>query len=175
MINIIQWHCIRFFARHDCRNLLCVSYGFLCTLSCLAIYSDRQLYGLSILNQRSSHSHNLYGLPSSPWVLARLLLWHIVPLHPISPPSPCWRMPHCFRRIFLGPTISRHVALLPAIIAISFKSLSLRTPVVILLSSLRLCSSLMTPSFVTVFVSTFGRWLIVAPTFTRVECFFFTL
>ena len=114
--------------------LLCIPYDFLCTLSCLAISFDCQSCGLSILNQRSNHSHNRYGLPSSPWVLAHLLLWHTVPLHIIPPPSPCWRMPHCFRKIFfLGPTIFGHVAIFPTIVGDAFKSLPLRVIVINLL------------------------------------------
>ena len=66
------------------------------------------------------------------------------------------------------------MALFPAIIANTFKSLSLKTLIVVLLSSLRLCnflvslrlcSSLVASSFVTI-VSTFGRRPIIALTFT---------
>ena len=75
-----------------------------------------------------------------------------IAFHPISPLSPCWRMPHGFRQ-----------TLFPAIVANTSKSLHLRVIVVVLLISPWLCSFLMASSFVTIFVSTFGKRLIVAP------------
>ena len=78
-----------------------------------------------------------------------------------------------FDKFFLRPTIPVHVALFPAIVAYAFKSLPLRVIVIVLLSSPWLYSSLVTSSFVTI-VSTFGRRPIIAPSFTCVECFFFT-
>ena len=79
-----------------------------------------------------------------------------------------------FDWLFRGPTIFGHVALLPAIVANTFKSLPLRALVVTLLSSPQLWNYLVASSFVTIFVSTFGRRLTVDLTFICVECFFFT-
>ena len=138
-------------------------------------HSDRQSCGFSILNQWFNHPRNRYVLPSLPWALVCLLLWHILSLHPIHFPSSFLLLPRCFQHnFFLDQRSLNMLALFPVIVTNTSKSLSLRAIVVVLMSSLWLYSFLMTSSFCHYFVSTFGRRFIVALTFTCVECFFFT-
>ena len=67
------------------------------------------------------------------------------------------------------------MALLSAVVLNTFNFLPLRTLVVIILSLRGLHGFLLTFSFVSISVFTFGGQIIFAPTFTCVEPFFFAL